>query len=74
MKKRKIYGRIRYEEDFMNRGEHYVFEIKSNHPDSEWGLETAYPLIDDRISYQALTHIREWIGRGIEFQFGDWEP
>ena len=67
-KKVKLQGRIRYEENFMNNGEYYVFEIKHS-DEKEWGLDTAYKLIDDRLSYEALTKIREWQRLDIDFYF-----
>ena len=70
MKKPKLVCRIRYEENWNGRGEHFIFENKwTNEGDDEWGLDTAYKLIDDRISYQALTKIRQLIDLGIEFYF-----
>lgn len=68
----RLQGRIRYVENFMDEGEFYVFEIKWTNEDS-WGMETAYRLIDDRLSYEALTHIRKWQDLGIEFWFAKGE-
>lgn len=67
-KKVKLQGRIRYEENYMNNGEYYVFEIKHS-DEKEWELDTAYKLIDDRLSYEALTKIREWQRLDIDFYF-----
>lgn len=67
-KKEKLQGRIRYEENFMGDGEAFIFEIKWTN-EKEWGLETAYRCIDDRISWEALAHVRKWMNLGIEFWF-----
>jgi len=75
MAKRRLEGRIRYEEDWGGRGEHFVFETKWSDED-EWGLDTAFKLYDyggDKavvLNYQALTKIREWMNLGIDFHFG----
>lgn len=66
MKRNKVVGRIRYVEDYRDIGEAYCFEIKS---EGEWGLDTAFRMIDDMISYQALTKIREWQRNGVEFHW-----
>ena len=60
--------RIRYDENYNGRGEYFVFEGKYTDED-EWGLDTAYGLNNDRISYQALTKIRELIKHGTPFRF-----
>ena len=66
--------RIRYEEDWCGRGEHYIFENKWTNED-EWGLDTAFKLLDYDgkkgilLNYQALTKIRELQKLGIEFYF-----
>ena len=75
MDKTKLMGRIRYEEDWCGRGEHFVFENKWSDED-EWGLEVAFKLLDYGeekgavVSYQAITKIREWQTLGIDFHFG----
>ena len=67
-------GRIRYEEDWYGKGEHYVFEGRWS--DEEWGLDTAFKLLDYNeqkgilLNYEALTKIREWMRLGIPFHFG----
>ena len=73
-KKNKLEGRIRYEENWRDEGEYYIFEIKwSNEGEDAWGLDTAFKLLDYRdepaavISYRALTKIREWQNLGIDF-------
>lgn len=66
MIKRKLVGRIRYDDNFMG-DEYYLFEIKEI-KEEHWKMETAYRLIDDRISYLALAHIRKWQDLGIEFE------
>lgn len=68
MSKNTVRGRIRYDENFMNEGEFYVFEL-ANGKEDEWTLETAYKLVEDRVSYEALTHIRNWQNLGIDFYF-----
>ena len=60
--------RIRYVEDWYGKGEHFVFEGKYTNED-EWSLDTAYPVKDDRISYMALTKIRELLWCGTPFHF-----
>lgn len=62
----KIKGRIRYDENWNGHGEYFCFEIKS---ENEWGLDTAFRLIDDRLSYQALTKVREWMRNGVDFHW-----
>jgi len=61
--------RIRYEEDWKGQGEYYIFENKWTN-EEEWGLDTAFALKDDRISYEALTKVRELMKMGIHFYFG----
>lgn len=78
-KKDRLEVRIRYERDWNDQGEHFVFENKWTSED-EWGLDTAFKLLDYDygngiekgavISYQALTKIRELIKLGISFRFG----
>lgn len=67
----RLEARIRYDEKFTCGGETneaYVFELKHTTED-EWGLDTAFVLKDDRLSYQALTKIRELGKMGIPFYF-----
>ena len=68
-KKNKLIGRIRYEEDWNGRGEYYIFENKWSN-EEEWGLECAFPLVNDMVHYEALTLIRQWQRLGMEFYFG----
>lgn len=74
MGKRKLQGRIRYEENWNDWGEHYIFEIKWSDED-EWGLEVAYKLLDYKdhkgavLNYEALTKVREWMRLGVDFYF-----
>lgn len=71
MKKKEVQGRIRYVEDWNGNGEHFVFEVKrADEPETEWGLQSAYPLKDDMIHYTALTTIRHWIDCDVDFWFG----
>jgi len=60
--------RIRYEADWCGRGEHFIFENKWTNED-EWGFDTAFKLVDERLSYEALTKIRELMRMGIDFYF-----
>lgn len=70
-KKVKVEGRIRYEADYMGRGEHYIFEFKKT-TDKEWKMEKAFGLIQgELVHYTALTTLREWQRLGIEFHFGE---
>ncbi len=48
--------RVRYVKN--DEGEWYNFEIRQNE-DEDFGLDTSFRLVDDRLSYQALTKIRE---------------
>lgn len=70
----KLECRIRYDENYMNNGEHYVFENKWTN-EEEWGLDTAFKLYDhdgkkgDLINYQALTKIRDLRKMGISYYF-----
>lgn len=68
MKKAKLEGRIRYVEDWNGMGEHFVFETKWSN-EKDWGLDTAFKLIDDKLSYMALTTVRQWQRLGIEYYF-----
>lgn len=73
-KKHYLEGRIRYEENYENEGEFFVFELKWN-DEKNWGLDTAYKLLEDTngecnlLSYEALTKIREWKKLGVDFYF-----
>lgn len=67
-------ARIRYDENWCERGEHFIIENRWS--DSEtWGLDTAFPLIDYKdekgvlLHYTALTKIRELMELGIPFRF-----
>lgn len=76
-KERRMIGRIRYDENWMNEGEHYVFEFKfEDEDDNSWSMESAFPLVSfkdgemicgsgDFIHYTALTKVREWMKQGI---------
>ena len=70
--KDKLEGRIRYFKGEFNANEKYdewyIFEIKWRSED-EWGLEVAFPLVDDKLHYTALTQIRKWQQLGIPFHF-----
>lgn len=70
-KQKKIIGRIRYEKNWNNDGEYYVFEWKYEDEDeNQWTTERAAKLYNfgeykDMIHYTALTQIREWNKIGI---------
>lgn len=68
MRKPRYEERIRYDENFRDDGEHFVFEGKWS-DESEWGLDQAFKLVNDRLSYQALTKIRELQRLDIPFYF-----
>ena len=71
MKKNQVEGRIYYEENWNGEGEFFIFEVKrADEPETEWGLQTAYPLKNDMIHYTALTTIRHWIDTEVDFHFG----
>ena len=70
MKKPKLLGRIRYVEDWMDRGEYFVFETRWE-DEEDWGLDTAYPLKDDKLSWRALYKACEWKELGIDFFYGE---
>lgn len=70
MSKNKIRGRIRYDKEYNfgnTKQEAYVFEIE--HEDGSYGLDTAFPLVNDMIHYTGLTKIRHWMDLDIEFWF-----
>lgn len=65
MAKKKVRGRIKYYKEYNfgtpehpNFKEAYAFEIENE--DGKFGLDTAFPLVDDMVHYQALTMIRHW--------------
>lgn len=66
--------RIRYVENWNGHGEHFVFEGKWSN-ETDWGLDSAFPLIDYNgakgvlIHYTAITKIRELMKQGVPFQF-----
>ena len=64
--------RIRYDENWCDKGEHFVFEGKYTDED-EWSLDMAFPVIDDNVHYTALTKIRElmWLGTPFHFARGE---
>lgn len=70
MAKPKLVYRIRYDENWDGNGEYVVFESRrANKCGDEWGLDTAYKVIDDRISHEALLKVRQLIDLGIKFYF-----
>ena len=76
--KKRFQERIRYDENWNDEGEHFVFEGKWTDED-EWSLDSAFKLFDYKngdyfekgslINYQALTKIRELMKCGTEFWF-----
>ena len=60
--------RIRYCEKDQDGDECYIYETRQDEGE-EFGLSKSFRLIDDRISYQALTELRELmrLGSGIHF-------
>ncbi len=60
--------RIRYCEKDQDGDECYIFETRQN-DEEEYGLTASYRLIDDRISYQALTQVREMVRLGYDIHF-----
>jgi len=71
--------RIRYDENWCDRGEYYVFENKWTDEEG-WGIDSAFPLCSyddgklvvgkgDLVNYQALTKVRELLKLGIRFYF-----
>lgn len=60
--------RIRYCEKDQHGHECFIFEIRQN-DEEEYGFSKSFRLIDDRISYQALTEIRELIRLGYDICF-----
>lgn len=65
-KKAKLEGRVRYEENWRGEGEYFIFEIKWSDED-EWGLETAYHCVDDKVSWTVIAHFRKWQDLGIDY-------
>ena len=48
--------------------EGYAFELYEG--GEEWGLDTFYPLDEnDKMTYQALTKVREWQVFNVKFHF-----
>ena len=60
--------RIRYCEKDQDGYECYIFEIRQS-GEEEYGFSKSFRLIDDRISYQALTEIRELMKLGYKIYF-----
>ena len=63
----KLRGRIRYEENFMNEGEYFIFEIKWD-SEKEWGLETAYKCVDNKVNWEVIAHFKKWKQLGVIFE------
>ena len=70
MSKHRLIGRIRYVEDWFGRGEHFVFETRWSDEDT-WGLDVAYPIKDDKVSYEAIFKLCQWSDLGISFFRGE---
>lgn len=60
--------RIRYCEKDQDGHECYIFEIRQN-GEEEFDFAKSFRLIDDRISYMALTEIRELTKLGYSITF-----
>ena len=60
--------RIRYCEKDQDGHECYIFEIRQSN-EEEYGFSKSFRLIDDRISYQSLTEIRELMKLGYKIYF-----
>lgn len=60
--------RIRYCEKDQDGDECYIFETRQNEGE-EFGLSHSFRLIDDRLSYQALTQVRELMKLGYDIHF-----
>lgn len=60
--------RIRYCEKDQDGDECYIFEIRQSE-NEEFGFSKSFRLIDDRISYQALTAVRELMKLGYDIHF-----
>lgn len=61
--------RIRYCEKDDSGKECYIFEIRQSH-DEEFGFSMSFALVNDMLSYKALTQIRELKRMGYEVFFG----
>lgn len=61
--------RIRYCEKDQDGHECFIFETRQS-SDEEFGFCVSFRLIDDRLSYQALTKIREMTKLGYSIWFG----
>lgn len=69
-KKIKMQAKLVYKEDFLHEGEHYCIYLKrSDEPDSEWGLDTAYRVIDGKISAGLAKHLQELLYMGYEIMW-----
>lgn len=66
MRKKKLYAQIVYEEhcDYFNGKEGYVINIKSD--SGNWGMCTAYPIVDDRVNCTMINKIKELMLLGYE--------
>ena len=60
--------RIRYCEKDQDGDECYIFEIRQSEGE-EYGFSKSFRLIDDRLSYQAITEIRELLKLGYKIYF-----
>lgn len=58
--------RVRYEE--KDGREQYIFENRQ-HDEDEFGLDMAFHLQNDMVSYQALTKVREYLRLGYHICF-----
>lgn len=67
-KEPKLEGRVRYEENWRGEGEYFIFEIKWTN-ENEWGLESAYPCVDDKVHWSVIHHFKKWKHLDIDYHF-----
>ena len=67
----RMQGRIRCDFNFMGRGIYYVIETKWDYEDdNSWSVDTAYKIgDDDRVSYEIVHKIKDYIVNGIDIDF-----
>lgn len=65
---KKMQGRIRFEENWMNDGKGaYVFEFWSE-VEKDWLFETAYIVVDGRVSENVFNHMYRWEQLGMNYK------
>ena len=63
----KMQAKLVHNEKFLDGGEYYCIYLKrSDEPDSEWGLDTAYRVTDGKISAELANHLQELLYMGYE--------